>query len=148
MDGTARPDPSQASVGEMIRDSAEDNLRRWLTAQVAYFKEKAKVGKDPGFWIDYVFENSEEPGCQAILYAIRQGATFENLLAFDPEIGQNPQLTLWFTELYNGVKSGLSNDDLDSGRESGNGSDRSQDGGISASGRDVPVSPSASGSVS
>jgi hypothetical protein len=139
-DGAARPDPSQVS--------AEDNLRRWLTAQIAYFKEKAKAGKDPGFWIDYVFENSEEPGCQAILYAIRQGATFENLLAFDPEIGQNPQLTLWFTELYNGVKSGLSNDDLDSGREGGNGSDRSENGGIGAPGHTLSVSPSTSESVS
>jgi hypothetical protein len=107
--------------------SPADDLQHWLGAQLKFFKTKAQAGKDPGFWIDYVFENAEEPGCQAILYAIRQGATFENLLSFDAEIAQNPQLTFWFRTVYDAVKSELSRD-VDSGGESGDARHPASDG--------------------
>jgi hypothetical protein len=105
--------------------NAEENLRKWLGAQIALFKIKARAGKDPGFWIDYVFENDEEPGCQAVLYAIRQGATLENLMAFDAEIAQDVQLTAWFREVYNGVRAGLLQGSMDSGGQGGNPNDDS-----------------------
>lgn len=102
--------------------NAEENLQRWLVAQISFFKEKAKAGKDPGFWIDYVFENAEEPGCQAFMYALRRGATYENLLEFDTEIAQNPQLSLWFKEVFEGVRTGLLQENVDSGRAGGDSS--------------------------
>lgn len=105
------PNPPAASV--------EENIQRWLSTQIAYLKEKAKAGKDPGFWIDFVFENAEEPGCQALLYTMRRGATFENLLEFDPEIAQNPQISLWFKEVFEGVRAGLLQGDVDSGGQGG-----------------------------
>jgi hypothetical protein len=99
--------------------SMEENLHRWLISQLAFLKVKALAGKDPGFWIDYVFENAEEPGCQALLYTLRRGATFENLLEFDPQIAENPQLTIWFREVFLGVEAGLLQDNVDSGGGSG-----------------------------
>ena len=113
--GAPGPGPTPAA-----NPNAEENLRKWLGAQIALFKVKARAGKDPGFWIDYVFENDEEPGCQAVLYAIRQGATLENLMAFDAEIGQDVQLTAWFREVYNGVHAGLFQGAVDSGGQGGN----------------------------
>lgn len=134
---TGRAEVVTPPAAESPTVSAEENLRRWVSAQIGFFKDKAKAGKDPGFWVDYIFENSEEPGCQAVLYAIRQGATFDNVLAFDPEIGQNPQLTLWFKELYEGVKSGLSDDNMDSGGETRNAGDNKSNGAAGAPGQRV-----------
>jgi hypothetical protein len=136
----------QNSPAERPATGAED-LQRWLVAQLQFFKTKAIAGKDPNFWIDYIFENQEEPGCQAILYAIRQGATFENLLSFDAEIGQNPQLTLWFRQLYDALKSELSGD-VDSGGEGRNTGDTPSNGGTGASGLPRAANPAPSTNVS
>jgi hypothetical protein len=104
-----------------------DDLQHWLSAQLAFLKTKAQAGKEPLFWVDYIFLNPEEPGCQAILYAIRQGATFENLLSFDAQIAQNPQLSTWFRTVYDAIKSELSAD-VDSGGEGGDSGDVASDG--------------------
>ena len=125
----------------------DENLRQWLTSQLSFFKQKALAGKDPGFWIDYIFENTEEPGVQAMLYAIRQGATLEHLLAFDPEIGQNPTLTFWFREVYNGVRAGLQSD-VDSGGEGGDASHVASDGDSRPSGLQSTGNSSARTAVS
>jgi hypothetical protein len=93
----------------------ENNVQGWIVFEIGALKDKAKKGKDPGFWVDYILENEEEPGCAAIMFAIRQGATFEQLLAIDPEIAQNPQLTFWFRQVYDGLHG-----DMDTGGESGN----------------------------
>jgi hypothetical protein len=113
--------------------------------QISLFKEKAKAGKDPGFWIDYVFENAEEPGIQAITYAIReyhikQNIPFDNLLAFDPEIAENPQLLVWFREVFEGVKAGLLQGDVDSGGEGGDPRDVVSNAGSSSPGQPPVVS--------
>jgi hypothetical protein len=133
--------------GQQPAPNTGPNLQQWLIAQLAFFKTKAQAGKDPGFWIDYIFENAEEPGCQAVLYAIRQGATLENLLSFDPEIAQNPQLTLWFREVYLGIRSELPAN-VDSGREGGDAGDSQRDGAIGSPGLPATVSPPVSGNVS
>lgn len=132
--GGALPPSTADGVPAGATPNPDENLRQWIATQIAFLKQKALAGKDPGFWIDYIFENTEEPGCQAMLYAIRQGATFEHLLAFDPEIGQNPTLTYFFREVYNGVKSGLSGD-VDSGGESPDEGDTPPNGSTSPSGR-------------
>lgn len=124
----------------------DDDLQKWLAAQIGFFKTKAQAGKDPGFWVDYIFENAEEPGCQAILYAVRQGATLENLLSFDPEIAQNPQLTLWFREVYTSVRSEVLRD-MDSGGEGGDTGDVKPNGGIGAPGLPAPVSTTVSANL-
>lgn len=125
--------PATVPDGTTPAADPQQNLRNWIQTQIAFMKPKAAAGKDPGFWIDYIFENQEEPGCQALLYAIRQGATFEHLLAFDPEIGQNPSLTFWFKEVFNGVQAGLQGD-VDSAGQAGNASDHSGNGSASAPG--------------
>lgn len=132
--------------------ASEESLRQWLGTQITFFKEKAKAGKNPGFWIDYIFENAEEPGCQAILYAIRQGVSFQNLLAFDEEIRQNPQLSLWFKEVFDGVQQELRAEaderDLDTRRESGNTSDARSNGGAGKTGQSGTGSAAVSPDVS
>lgn len=125
----------------------DENLRQWIATQIAFLKQKALAGKDPGFWIDYIFENAEEPGCQAMLYAIRQGATFEHLLAFDAEIGQNPMLTSWFREVFNGVQSGLQAD-VDSRGESRDTGDTPPNGSAGPAGHNPAGNPGTRTAVS
>lgn len=96
-----------------------DNIEKWVRIQIGSLKEKAKLNKDPAFWAEYILDNEEDYGPAALLYAVRQGATLQTLVAFDSEIGSNPQLTWWFSEVFEGVKAGL-NQPMDSGRESGN----------------------------
>jgi hypothetical protein len=86
--------------------------------QLHYLKQKALADKDVEAWIDYIFDNEEEPGCAALLYAMRQHVTFDQLLQFDPEIAQNPKLTAWFKALYDGVLSEI-NAPVDSAGPSG-----------------------------
>ena len=121
------PGSSPVPSPEQPAANPQDNLRAWLQSQVAFLKQKALAGKDPGFWVDYTFENAEEPGCQAMMYAIRQGATFDHLLAFDPEIGQNPTLNFWFREVYDGIRAGLQGD-VDSAGPARDGSNDLRDG--------------------
>ena len=147
--GTGQPArvalPAGAVVPQSQPQNPQENLQRWLQVQISLFKEKAKAGKDPGFWIDYVFENAEEPGIQAITYAIReyhikQNIPFDNLLAFDPEIAENPQLLVWFREVFEGVKAGLLQGDVDSGGEGGDPRDVVSNAGSSSPGQPPVVS--------
>lgn len=78
----------------------EEILKQWILAQLDFLKKKARAGKNPEDWVDYVLDNREEPGCAAILEAMRRGATFQHLLTFDPEIGKDPVLAGWFQEFY------------------------------------------------
>ncbi len=88
-----------------VEKTSDELLMEWVTAQIGFLKIKAKAGKDVDFWIDYIFENQEEPGNAAILEVMRRGATFQHLLTFDPEIGKDPHLTAWFTKLYDALHS-------------------------------------------
>ena len=95
---------------------------RWLRAQLMLLKQKARAGKDVHYWVEYLFENQEEPGCDAVFYALEHGATLEDLLQFDPEIGENLQLKAWFEKLYAELSTAL-NEDVDSPRKGGNAPD-------------------------
>jgi len=87
----------------------EDVMQRWIRAQLDFLKHKAKAGKPVEFWLDYMFENQEEPGVAAILNAIQSGATFDHLLAFDSEIRDNPALRSWFERFYLELRGELLN---------------------------------------
>lgn len=89
----------------MREKSSDELLQEWLQTQIGFLKTKARAGKDPDFWAEYTLENSEEPGCAAILEALRRGATFQHLLTFDPEIGKDPVLANWFQQFYEALQS-------------------------------------------
>lgn len=97
-----------------------------LSAQLNYLKSKARQAKDARYFADYILDNDDEPGNNAILTALERGATFEHLCQFDPEIGNDPVLKPWFLTLYETLQSSLSApaDDtastLDTGGASGN----------------------------
>jgi len=90
--------------------TSEELLVQWITQQLNYLKSKARTGKDPEVWADHVVDNAEEPGNGAILEALRRGYTLQHLLAFDPEIGQNPILSGWFQTFYETLLANLSTD--------------------------------------
>lgn len=113
--------PNQPAPGETAAAHSAvtlSNTEKWIRVQIGSLKEKAKLNKNPEFWAEYILDNEEDYGPAALLYAVRQGATLETLIAFDPEIGSNPQLTWWFSEVFEGVKAGL-NQPMDSGRQGG-----------------------------
>jgi len=92
--------------GEMPKGPS--SIAEWIKVGLAYLKAKALAGKDPELFIEYVFENQDEPQNAALIGALRQGATFDHLLQFDADIAQNPVLLNWFQEFYNGLHRELS----------------------------------------
>lgn len=88
--------------------SEDEMFQRWLAGQLQFIKGKAAANKPVEFWIQYTIDNAEEPGNQAIFAALKGGATFENLLQFDPEIAASPALRVWFQKFYDGLKRSLS----------------------------------------
>jgi hypothetical protein len=101
---------------------AQQNFQDWIRAQLSYLKQKAIAGKGVDFWIDYTFENQEEPGCAAILAAMENGVTFDQLLQFDPEIAQNPALQVWFKTFYDEMRAEI-DANLDTARGTRNAAD-------------------------
>jgi hypothetical protein len=96
----AHMEPATEKTADMI-------LQEWLQAQLGFLKMKARAGKEPEDWVDYVLDNQEEPGAAAILEALRRGATFQHLLTFDPEIGKDPVLANWFQRFYEDLQTEL-----------------------------------------
>lgn len=94
---TAQAAPQQEQPQNM------PTFEQWLKAGIEYLRDKALRGKTVDWMIDRVLEDSDEPQWSAVIEAIKKGATFENLLQFEPSIGQNPQLTGWFKALYDGL---------------------------------------------
>jgi hypothetical protein len=126
------PAPAGApGTAQLPAKTEGDNVNRFTIAQyvgqgIAYLKGKARAGKDAELFVDFVLENGEEPQNAALIGAIQQGVTFEQLLQFDPEIAQNPDLTKWFRILYDGIHAELFNAGgaaLDSERAGGNAGD-------------------------
>jgi hypothetical protein len=105
--------PAAAIAGQLPQ-----NVSDWIRVGLAYLKEKARRFRDPGIYVDTILDNDDEPQWAAIVGAIREGATFENLLQFDPEIGQEGMRS-WFQRLYDGVHSELFQA-VDSTRAGGN----------------------------
>jgi hypothetical protein len=96
-----------APVPTMPAVNLPQNASDWLRVGLAYLKEKARLFKEPDIYVDWLFDNIEEPQCKAIVASIREGATMENLLQFDPEIAQNEGLRTWFQRIYDGVHADL-----------------------------------------
>ena len=117
------PEPAAAAVAE---GKPQVGRSEWMRAQLSFLKQKAGQGKGAAAWVDYILDNQEEPGCDAICSAIEDGATFEHLLQFDPEIAENPQLKVWFKVLYDGLHAEILGDEnLDSTRRGGDAPDPS-----------------------
>lgn len=117
----AQTPPAQQPVGGNPIVTRE-NFASWLGQALTYLKTKAAAGKDVEIVADYIIENSEEPQWTAVLGVIEQGATFENLLQFDPQIGQDPALRAWFQKLYDELRDAISNpvDSAGKGRNTDN----------------------------
>jgi len=90
------------------QEQGEATMQQWLQGQLAFLKTKAKTGKPVEFWIKYTVDNADEVGNTALFDALKQGATFDHLLMFDPEIANNPTLRVWFQQFYDGLKRSLS----------------------------------------
>jgi hypothetical protein len=98
-----------------------------------YLKDKARRGKDVELFADMIFENYEEPQWNALLGAMQRGATFERLVQFDPEIGQDAILASWFKRLYDELRAELSKS-VDSGGPAGDVANAPPDAGAGAGG--------------
>jgi hypothetical protein len=103
----------------------ETMLQKWLQAQLGYLKAKARNAKDPVYFANYILDNDDEPGNNAILTALERGASFENLCQFDSEIASNPVLNTWFRSLYDALQQAMSappesETPVDTGGTSGN----------------------------
>jgi hypothetical protein len=85
----------------------EEMFQAWLKGQLQFLKTKAANNKPVEFWIQYTIDNADEAGNQAMFAALKGGATFENLLQFDPEIATNAALRVWFQKFYDGLKRSL-----------------------------------------
>lgn len=116
--------PTNPTPQQSIEDP-EAMFQKWLLAQLQFLKTKANAAKDPAFFADYILDNDEEPGNNAILTALERGASFENLCQFDLDIATNPLLNNWFRQLYENLSTKMSTADdaekaLDTGRPGGN----------------------------
>lgn len=109
------------------------SFQDWLRAGIRYLRDKAAHGKTVDWMIDRVLEDSEEPQWAAVIEAIQKGASFENLLQFEPSIGQNPELSAWFKQLYDGLYAEI-HKSVDSTRARGDNGDASKNAGTSADG--------------
>jgi hypothetical protein len=145
---SALPEAAGAEPAAIVPGGEEEQMRRtfieWIRVQLAFLKDKAKAGKDVEFWVAYMFENEEEPGCAAILQALERGATFEQVLTFDPEIGADPVLKAWFQKFYDEVKHGLE-EDLDTSGPRGDVSNAAVDETNGTGGQPVITSPGPGG---
>lgn len=122
-------------------NAPSDEVQALLFAQLQYWKGKArKPDSDPGFWVDYVFENDDEPQIKAVLWAVRH-YPFAALVQFDPELGSDGRLREWFSALYDGIRGELAARDGDAAAPPAGG-----DGNASNAGDNAP--PDSRGSAS
>lgn len=114
-----------------------ENFAVYLGQALTYLKTKAAAGKDVELIADFIIENSEEAQWTAVLGVIEQGATFENLLQFDPSIGQDPALRAWFQTLYNELRNEIFNP-VDRAGKGGNANNPTGDAGPGVAGPGTP----------
>jgi len=118
---TPAPNPAPAPAETA---SGGHSFQDMLRVALEYLKQKAKLGKDPEIYVEWIFDNPEEEPCAAIRAAVEQGATVEHLLRFDPEISQNPGHVLWFRKLHSGIVQTIADentsDAVDTERPAGN----------------------------
>jgi hypothetical protein len=121
------PPPAAAAIPSTPQEVDLSNpaiIRQFIALGLEYLKRKAKKAnlgnleernESVELVLDWMCNNDEEPQFTAIMGAIKQGATFENLLQFDPEIATNPELQAWFKKLYDGLRAEIFNP-MDTGR--------------------------------
>lgn len=134
---TAQPGAPQQALPPAQQGAIVKTPLQWVREGLDYLKDKAKANKDPEMFIEYILENGEEMRFAAIIGAVKQGVTFEQLLQFDGEIAQNPTLTEWFKNVFDGIYAELfpdGNTQVDSSGKSGNTGDVASDGAASAAG--------------
>ncbi len=116
----ALPSPQPAEP----KPDTEEIMIQWLKVGLSTLKQKARAGKDPDVWIDYIFDNQEEPWCTAILQAMEKGVTLDHLYAFDPEFKDDPVLSGFIGKVYEGLHAELPNsergEDVDTAGAGGN----------------------------
>jgi hypothetical protein len=111
----AQPAPADARLA-MLRNG------------IAYLKSKARAGKDPGLWIDFVVDNLDEPQWADMATYLEK--PFDEIAqALDPEI-MLPIYRPWFEQLFRGLSHAI-RERVDTGRPAGNGLDIAADGGPS-----------------
>lgn len=85
-------------------------------------KDKAKAGKDPGFWAEYIVENDDtDASCKWILDLVEQfpwETLHSGLLKVDGDLANEPYKT-WFEKLYLALKEGENSDDNGKNNTSG-----------------------------
>jgi len=131
-------EPPAAGVDDAPPDrgdaGADADTQALLFSQFQYWKVKArKPGSDPDFWVDYVFENDDEPAIKAVLWAVRT-YPFSALQQFDPELRTDAALADWFGRLYNGIRAELHRN-VDSTGAGGDARDAGGDAGADSEGR-------------
>ncbi len=106
--------PTPAAAGPAVEVHAQNiditnpaHFAALLRSKIGYLKTRAFRGKDPEFFVEDIFENDDQLENIAIVGALRQGATFEQLLELDAEIGQTADLKMWFARLYDGLRREL-----------------------------------------
>jgi hypothetical protein len=139
----APPQTPQPQTPEETMKVNQATFVHWLRAGLVQLKGKAAQGKDVELWAEIVVDNTEEPQWSAVAGAVQQGAKFTDLLQFDPEIAQNPQLKGWFENFYNALHAEIFND-VDSAGAGGNPPDAAGHAGPSPAG---PVAAPGSAAV-
>lgn len=94
-----------AKTEEVQKVTTREQVEFYVRAAIGYLKTKAQADKDPGLYVDFILANDEDAQWGALLMAIQQGATFENLLQFDDEIRNNPAYQSWFKTVYDALHS-------------------------------------------
>jgi hypothetical protein len=112
--------PAQPGGPQML---TPEQSRAALFEGLAYLKQKATRGSDPEHYVEHIMDNEDTfPWCAVMIGAVEQGATFEQLLSLDPEIGNSPQLSAWFRKLFDELRTEIFNNG-DSGRQTGHSAD-------------------------
>jgi len=104
---------SKGKVGGVQQMDPQVMLKQGLN----YLKGRARLGKDPELFVDFVVENIDDVQNQLLVRLV--AAPFEEIVKLDPEIGQSP-LREWFMKLYEGLRDEL-RITSDSGGPAGNG---------------------------
>lgn len=122
----ASPAAETAAAGNPAPDQNADTMRLIL-ARLHYWKAKARDGHNADFWIDYVFQNPDEPDIAAVLWAVRH-YSYASIVQLDPDIESDERLRKFFLELYDGIRAELLNSDDPTG-DGGDSSDAPTDAG-------------------
>jgi hypothetical protein len=94
--------PAEAAPVNTADPTVVANLIRKAIGEL---KIQASKGQDVELVLDWIFGNQEVSHWAVIIGVVRQGATFENLLQFDPAIAGVPELATWFKMLYDGISA-------------------------------------------